>query len=127
PGAPLMDRETEQAMAWLQALKSTAPGQEEAFVDWVRASPAHLQEFVMAAAVNEELGALDCSAMPGVEAALHRATSNVNQLPAAHAERPALARARRPRWRRAACAAAVAAGVALWWLPDGQTYRTAIG
>ncbi len=125
----------EQATGWLQTLKNPAPGQHEAFVDWVRAAPEHLREFLLAMTFNQELGDVDWTRMPEVEQILAQADANVVSFPAGTEVRsPTLAGTscthplRAGRHVAIAATLAVAAGTA-WWLlaPDPPVYATTIG
>lgn len=71
---------SKQAAEWLQLMKEPTEAQKEAFTDWVRASPEHLQEFLLAMTINMELGRADWDNMSGVQNALDRASDNVVQL-----------------------------------------------
>jgi transmembrane sensor len=50
---------TEAAAAWLQRLPSATPAVKAEFVTWLKKSPLHVREILLAAAWNDEIGRLD--------------------------------------------------------------------
>ena len=49
----------EQAAHWVRVLNSDDPQQSAAFVEWIKASPLHVRELLLASWLDDELGAID--------------------------------------------------------------------
>jgi transmembrane sensor len=130
---------SEEAAQWFEALKTAGRPEREAFARWLKESPMNVREFLRTTALDVELGRIDASRFPDIQALIDAACSNIVRLDVApsanHPRDPVRAaegRARAP-WRRVAGFAAIAGGFALlsaWLLlgdPSVQEYGTTIG
>lgn len=136
----------EQAADWYLRVEEEGRvplAEREAFVRWLRASPAHVEEFMRVGAMHRQVAALDIAALPDVREALRDAAANVVDLePVAKDARggaiPGGPRRRPWYWAVAASAAVVA--VVTGWLAltpglqtgrdssvAGDLYETALG
>ncbi len=127
---------TEQAAQWLCDLRSDGGStiDRAAFFSWLRQSPRHVEEFLLATSVWKAFDGADPISDEGLGQAVAAAkasgdTETVVTLPAASNAR----RSRNQGWRRLgwAIAAVVIAACALaWWVPGlekASIYTTAVG
>ncbi len=122
----------EQAARWVGALNRGGDAERAAFTAWIKASPQHVKEFLLASALDKEAGQTDLSDFD-VDDILATATgvSNVVSLGSGRTgQTTAPMSAHRWPWS-AGIAATVAAAAGGWWMLAGpgswQTYATAIG
>ncbi len=130
-------RIAEEAAEWMDALSSGDESGRAAFVQWLSASPRHLEEFLLLTASEQAWQNIDADRTIDVEALI--AELNPDVLPLPHPESPATATFRhhplqqRRTWYRAAAvaAAAIALAATMVWMrsePDSYVrYTTAIG
>lgn len=126
----------EQAAHWLYELAEGGPAEREAFVAWLKRSPRHVGEFLLASTAWKEFGRTgvftDADIDSAVREAMSGACSNVIALQGVPPSPDRLARASAGRWilRAAAAVAAIAlcfSGFAYWSGMNGRTYATAVG
>lgn len=130
----------EEAAEWLEALKSADTETNAAFVRWLRASPRHVEEFLLITASDRASEGLDTALNCAAQTSAAGLGGNVVTLLEEHGLRRAAARPapqRRtttvPGWRRAAALAALtlglaaAAGWSLGLFDRWQTYTAAVG
>lgn len=102
----------EQAAHWVRVLNSDDPQQSAAFVEWIKASPLHVRELLLASWLDDELGAIDPERRIDVRELITRARSNVSHI-GPHIPVPApTPTAQQP--RRSAQIGRIAASVALF-------------
>lgn len=134
----------EQAAQWISRLECATEQDRAAFINWLRASPQHVKEFLLLSAMDKELDDLDLRDLD-VDALLARQSENVIPLhEMRHELRPASAvnshASTAPLVRRslsgggrliAGVAATLLIGIGAWWMTAGpgswQSYATAIG
>jgi transmembrane sensor len=106
------------------------------FMDWLRTSPQHVEEYLMTVALANELKYAACTAQIDLEPLLDRAmqeTDNVIALDQPQVRSPQAPRYRGRRRLAAAAAVVLVAVTALWIARDGEraglprSYRTAHG
>ncbi|MET0498648.1 MAG: FecR domain-containing protein [Steroidobacteraceae bacterium] len=127
-----------QALEWFTALRSgeLPAAQREAFIDWLRASPAHAREYLAVSAFVEDFArAAEQLAAPTETLIMHARVEiqadTVRPLFPDAEQRTTCARetAHRPNlWATLAgltMAAAMTIFLAIWWLQDRTTYSTA--
>lgn len=107
----------EQAAHWVRVLNTDDPQQSAAFVEWIKASPLHVRELLLASWLDDELGAIDPERRIDVRELIDRASSNVSPIGAripmsASMSTPTPAPDVRP--RRSAWLGRIAASVALF-------------
>ena len=123
----------EQAADWHRVMQTAGPQERAAFWEWMRASPTHVRELLLADKLDEELGGIDPDHRIDIAALLAQASSNVAPIrdhlvfPIPNVERQ-----RHPLlWigRVAACAAvlAVTAGLTYFVADARGTYVTKLG
>lgn len=100
----------EQAARWVRVLNTDDPQQSAAFVEWIKASPLHVRELLLASWLDDELGAIDPERRIDVRELIDRARSNVSPI-GAHI--PVSASAPDTPLRRDAWIGRIAASVAL--------------
>jgi len=106
-----------RASQWFEILKSADDSERAAFVEWLRESRRHVQEFLEIVATDRELGALDPQHEEDVERLLAKVAPAVIAL---EVPRPALNSGLHPRPPKTArLLAALAAGLALLTLGTG--------
>lgn len=124
----------EEAAEWLIELDNPDPQALARFAAWLKASPRHVEEFLLVSAVWTEFDDFDPDRRFAIRRVLDAATSNVQPLaPGASVARPKPepAKPSRKRWYAVAAAVAgVAVLVAAWavlarW--PGGTYITSVG
>jgi transmembrane sensor len=69
----------EQAAQWVRVLH-TDPRQSAAFVEWVKASPVHVRELLLASWIDDELSTIDPERRIDVLELIDRARSNVSPI-----------------------------------------------
>lgn len=107
----------EQAAHWVRVLNSDDPQQNAAFVEWIKASPIHVRELLLASWLDEELGAIDPERRIDVRQLIERARSNVFPIGphfSVPAPAPAPAPAPKVQPRRSAWIGRIAASAALF-------------
>jgi transmembrane sensor len=124
-----------EAAGWMDALHSADASTRSAFVDWLDASPRHVEEFLLLTATEQAWQDVDTGRRIDVDALIAAGHTSVVQMSATAST--GAGRMRRPRRRTltyltAATAAAVAVAAAVLWSPwpgdDGRArYATAIG
>jgi transmembrane sensor len=123
----------EQAAHWHRVMQTAGPQERAAFWEWMRASPTHVRELLLADKLDEELGGIDPERRIDISALLAQASSNVAPirediaLPIQTAEPQ-----RRPLFwtaRIAACVAVLAVAASLtYFVADARgTYVTKLG
>jgi len=130
-------RVAEEAARWLATLEGGRETERAAFAVWLKESPRHVQEFLLATSLDQELERFDGDQNLDVNALLQQAGDNVCEFPPATPTQPTLrppATARRSRrWLAVASIAAVLTTAALlaWkWTPwslSAPTFSTAVG
>ncbi len=120
----------EEAAEWLIELDDPDPEALARFAAWLKASPRHVEEFLLVSAVWTEFDDFDPDRRFPVRRMLDAATRNVQPLsPGVEVQPPQAAKPARRRWLVAAAVALVAVGAGVWGafaLRQG-TYVTAIG
>lgn len=124
-------RIAEEAAEWLDALAEGGTQKRADFAAWLRASPRHVEEFLIMRTLDDEAERLDVQRKFNVERLLAQVGKNVVAM---HGERrsagAAFTRNRPVRWAAGFAALGLALAVA-WWagpLVSGtQTFATAIG
>lgn len=135
----------EQAADWYLRIEEEGGvplSERQAFVRWLQASPAHVEEFLRVSAVHRQIAAMDVADLADVQAAISIAASNVVELSSAKDEttdsvHAPVVRRRAPFWA-AAAAVITAIGTAGWyaWISDlgispdntaGTSYSTVLG
>lgn len=120
-----------RASQWLEILKSGDATQRAAFVDWLRESRLHVQEFLEVVAVERELAGLDSKREEDVEALLRKIAPNVVELKESQrsASRSLPSPPRERKWRIAGTIAAGAAAVAILFslFNESGQFKTRIG
>jgi transmembrane sensor len=124
----------EEAAHWLIELEEPGPKTLNDFSAWLRASPRHVEEFLLVSTVWKEFEGFDAERRLQIQQLIEEATQTVTRLapdvvpPAAHAAPSQLSR-RRTLSVAASLAASVLAAVALWFFaataPD--VYATSRG
>jgi transmembrane sensor len=71
----------QRASEWVEILKTAGPAEREAFVDWLRESRRHVEEFLTVVAIDRELAGLDMQGQFDREALLRRVCATVTPLP----------------------------------------------
>jgi transmembrane sensor len=124
----------EQAAAWLEELGSTDREQRAAFLQWLKSSPLHVHELLLAARVRDALQKWDSERHMDVEELIRhaRSGSNVLSLESNPNPRPQRISSRgSPRWaaRIAACLIVLAMTVlaAYYFIEHGTSYATQRG
>lgn len=125
----------EQAAHWVRVLNTDDPEQSAAFVEWLKASPLHVRELLLASWLDEELGAIDPEHRVDVKELIERARSNVSPI-GAHVTVPTPAAAPSAQ-RRSSWMGRIAASLALfsilaigvWYArsEDHNNYATNLG
>lgn len=103
----------EQAAHWVRVLNTDDPQQSAAFVEWIKASPLHVRELLLASWLDDELAAIDPERRIDVRALIDRARSNVSPI-GAHIPMSAPTPAPYVMPRRSAWIGRIAASVALF-------------
>ena len=103
----------EQAAHWVRVLNKDDPQQSAEFVAWVKASPLHVRELLLASWLDEELRAIDPERRIDVRELIERARSNVFPI-GAHIPKPAPSPAPVAQPRRSAWIGRIAASMALF-------------
>jgi transmembrane sensor len=104
----------EQAAHWVRVLNSDDPQQSAAFVEWIKASPLHVRELLLASWLDDELGAIDPERRIDVRELIERARSNVFPIgPRFSVPAPAPEPALKTQPRRSAWLGRIAASAAL--------------
>lgn len=112
----------EQAADWYLRVEEDGRvplAERDAFVRWLRASPAHVEEFMRVGAVHRQVAALDVTDLPDVREALRDAAANVVNLEsvAVRARGRAIPGGpRRHAWYWPAAASAAVVAVITGWL-----------
>jgi transmembrane sensor len=126
----------EEAAHWLIELEDGGDATLHRFAAWLETSPRHVEEFLLAAAVWNELDRFDRTRRLDIERLLDEARNNVRSLaqqttdaPATLASPAAHGALRRKAMAAAAAIAMIAVALSLWLLPATQprTYATARG
>lgn len=136
----------EQAADWYLRVEEEGGvplAEREAFVRWLRASPAHVEEFMRVGAMHRQVAALDVTGLPNVREALRDAAANVVDLGSVAEDARGGAIPGSPRrhsWYWAAAASAAVVAVITGWLAltpglqtgrdssaAGDLYETALG
>ena len=127
----------QEAVQWLCDLQSSTPNMESEFLTWLRRSPQHIEEFLIASAVWSELDAAPAVDSSAIEALIEEArasgSANVVSLRATDVREPTRSAPTMPKhWHRlagiAATTAAIAIGAFIWRFADpAQTYSTHLG
>lgn len=121
------------AADWLRRLQRDDPTERTAFLTWLRQSPLHVKELLLALAVDDALDGMDSEKRIDLEALIASASANVVPLPSNGALASTPRKPTRKVWPIAATAAAAAlAFIAVFWNPlsllsGGSTYATALG
>ncbi|MBL8267165.1 FecR family protein [Steroidobacter sp.] len=71
----------QRASEWVEILKTAGPAEREAFVDWLRESRRHVEEFLTAVAIEKELDGLDMQGRFDRDALLRRVCATIAPLP----------------------------------------------
>lgn len=101
----------QRAAEWIETLKDGDEQDREAFVQWLRQSKLHVEQYLEMAAIDQELRALASREGEDVDALLRRVAPNVVRFNRNEAESTEIARSRRHiRWKTGA---ALAAGLVL--------------
>jgi len=81
-GLPVQDEFSvaRQAAQWLEILKTAGPVERTAFAKWVKESPAHLREFLLMTALEQEVRAIDPLRRRDIQAILAEPSVNVLHL-----------------------------------------------
>lgn len=121
----------ERAAQWISGMKTAGPKERAAFVRWMKESPKHVRDALLAAALEVELRRVDPDRKFNIEQLA--ASSNVIQLSGEHSSRQHETAPRR-RWVvLAGAAASVAIALAIGWFGLQQSwlspnrYATEIG
>lgn len=128
---------TVDASEWFAAQREgeLSRAERDRFLDWLRESPAHVEEYLELARLWDEMGEVDALQQVDVDAELAKARHIVAELDGAGGAPAETAKRRAPRWRIAlpSVAAGLLVAVAVsWWagvfddLANG-TVTTAIG
>lgn len=67
---------SEQAIHWLRVLGAAGPQERNDFWRWMKASPAHVRELLLAQTLEEELCGIDSARRIDVEALIAKASSD---------------------------------------------------
>jgi transmembrane sensor len=102
----------QRASEWVEILKTAGPAEHEAFVDWLRESRRHVEEFLTVVALDRELDGLDMQGRFDKDALLSRVSATVAPLPLPVME-PASRVTKAQRFTRRRWAAALVAGLAV--------------
>lgn len=80
----------EQAAHWVRVLSKDDSQQSAAFVEWIKASPLHVRELLLASWLDEELNSIDPERRIDIRSLLERVRSNVSPIgiPAVAAAEP---------------------------------------
>jgi len=126
-------RLAERAAEWITVLPEATSEERAEFVNWIKKSPQHLQEFLLASHVVHGLGEIDLQNLGELRAQVGAEESNIvhlsRTLPIIEEPRKPHGE-RRTRWRWAAGIAAVAATLAVigfQWISEQRTYATDVG
>jgi transmembrane sensor len=123
-------RLAERAAEWITVLPDSSPEERVEFLNWIKESPRHLEEFLCASAIVIGLDNIDLSNLIEQNS---QQTANIVHLPQPIpvATQPPILRSRQPaRWRLTAVAAAViaVAVIAVFQMLAGpKTYTTGVG
>jgi transmembrane sensor len=120
----------EQAADWVVELADGGAQEHAAFLEWVKESPRHVEEYLLAATVYRSLNGVDGAREIDVDAALAEASLNVVALGAGGKVAPAQKlRSRRQRLFAAAAAVTLAVAVSTAWWMFGMlpTWSTELG
>lgn len=126
----------EQAAQWLVVLQSAGPTENAAFMKWLKASPLHVHEMLVASRVREVLGAIPVEKRLDLEALAARAqsNSNISTIGTPLAMSAPTGKRRSFSWQRVVVAAVLLLTLAVgtgWFarerLYDGDTYFTKRG
>ncbi len=120
-----------QAADWLRIIRAGHPQQDAAFIRWLKESPLHVRETLLACKVDEQLQRMDPERKIDLQRLLAQVSTNVLPM-AARVAAPAQLPRRRRRWFAAAAACAAMATTALVVYQqvksaDGATFSTGIG
>src|SRR5262245_58339258 len=102
-----------RAAEWVEILKAGGASERAAFVEWLRQSKLHVEQYLEMVAIDRELQALDPAQGEDVEALLRRIAPNVVPLGSTKAGLEYGTDAERRRRRAWRWGAALAASVAL--------------
>lgn len=125
----------QRASEWVEILKTAGPAEREAFVDWLRESRRHVEEFLTVVAIDHELNGLDMKGQFDRDALLRRVCATVAPLPLPPTETTSVVtksqRFTSARWIAALAAGFVVAIVGLLFAGDfiapAQSFVTAPG
>jgi transmembrane sensor len=114
-----------EAAQWQHTLRRAGTEECSQFVDWVRASPRHLQEFLFMEALEAATDTPDADRHIDVEKLLAEAKKNV--VPLGETERATSRHRPLSQWGGAVAAALLVALASWFGLRSGETFATAIG
>jgi transmembrane sensor len=120
----------EEAAEWLIELDNPDPQALARFAAWLKASPRHVEEFLLVSAVWTEFDDFDPDRRFPVRRMLDAATRNVQPIsPGAQVPEPQAAKPDRRRWFAAAAVVLIAVLAGVWgvFALQAGTYVTAIG
>lgn len=123
----------EQAAYWLRVMQNPGPDERAAFWSWLRASPAHMRELLLAGKLDHEFETFDRARRIDVEALIAKSSSKILQSADGIGwdEPPAEKRRLRPGWLTLAAASTVlfvAAAFLTHFITDVRgTYVTKLG
>lgn len=121
-------RIAEEAAEWLMRLEEDpSEACREAFVGWLKHSPAHVNEFLLVTTAYRAMRGIDRGRSIDVQELMRRAGADVVELDTGNVI--ATARKARPsRWIAVAAAVSTAAIIGIWWPSNpNSTYATAVG
>lgn len=99
----------QRASEWVEILKTAGPAEREAFVDWLRESRRHVEEFLAMVALDRELDGVKLQGMDR-QALIARLAPGVIPLPSGVSQQTSVGQRRTLPWRRIS---AIAAGIAM--------------
>ncbi len=122
---------TEQATDWVTELADGSADTQPAFAEWLKESPRHVEEYLLASALYKALDRVDAGHQIDVQAVIAEAAGNIVSLDEAPVSVATPVR-KRHRWRVGLTAAAAFAGLAFggWLLVsagNGTRYTTDVG
>lgn len=125
------NRITLEAAQWLMELETDSAARREAFVQWLRRSPEHIEEFLAVSGLSVKLDGIDPQRRIDIDELLAELPANVVELSASARPSHAYAdRTQRFKWAAGLAAACVLVAVLVvvrWSALGSETYLTRLG
>lgn len=127
----------QEAVEWICELQASPSDRQVEFLAWLKRSPQHVEEFLIASAIWSELDSVPAFDRSSIDALIEEARASAGaNIVSLHAmdTRPSTTSSRKPtnRWRRRTAIAATSAAIMIGWLSwlyvdPARTYSTHLG